>query len=41
MKVGEEREGPEDPPKRIDLSALFKLIRRDNSFRMHTVNGDE
>lgn len=39
--IGEEGEGLEDPPRRIELSALFKLIGRDNSFRMHIVNGDE
>lgn len=39
--VGEEGEGLEDPPRRIEPSALFKLIGRDNSFRMHIVNGDE
>ena len=35
------REGLEDPPRRIELSALFKLIGKDNSFRMHIVNGDK
>lgn len=39
-EAGEEREGLEDPPRRIELSALFKLIGRDNSFRKHIVNGD-
>lgn len=39
-EAGKEGEGLEDPPRRIELSALFKLIGRDNSFRMHIVNGD-
>ena len=41
VKAGEEREELEDPPRRIELSALFKLIGRDNRLRMHTVNGDK
>lgn len=40
-KVGEERAGPEDAPRRIELSALHELIGRDSSFRRHMVNGDK
>ncbi|KAJ7413038.1 hypothetical protein BTVI_44327 [Pitangus sulphuratus] len=40
-KVGGERAGLEDPPRRIELSALLKLIGRDNIFGMHIVNGDK
>lgn len=40
-KAGEERAAPEDLPRRIELSALCKLIGRDNSFRMYMVNGDK
>lgn len=40
-EVGEERAGAEDPPRRIELSALCELIGRDNSFRMHMVSEDK
>lgn len=33
--------GPEDAPRRIELSAVCELIGKDSSFRMHRVNGDE
>lgn len=40
-KVGEQRAGPEDPPRRIELSVLCELIGRDSSCRRHMVNGDK